>query len=91
MTDCKLFPTFTLRDDWGREIQFYAKNRKYYRRNLDGAPWYTGEPMEGEVSLATFALALLRAHEREEEHDRPHLRGRNTGDRQDRPWDSETS
>ena len=88
MTQCDLFPAFTLIDNWGREIQFSAHSHKYWRKNLDGALWYAEEPMDSEVSQPVYALALLRAHERRAEHRPEYFTGRNVGDGKDRPWDS---
>jgi len=88
MTTCDLFPSFSLTDEWGREILFHADGRNYWRKNLDGAPWYPGEPTDEKISMGVFALALLRAHERRAEQHPEYATGRNTGDHKPRPWNT---
>lgn len=64
MNGCTLYTSWAETDDWGRELVWASRPDGYYCKKIQ-LPGEVG--IHGEfkpVSQATFALALLRAHEK---------------------------
>lgn len=64
MNGCTLYTSWAETDDWGRELVWSSRPNGYYLKKLPLVGEADQKPDFKPVAQVTFALALLRAHER---------------------------